>query len=77
MSDDPILELLRAIRGDIAELSVRVDDVGRRVTTLEIQICSLLATPRSREVCARTVQRGQIGIYRIEAQIEEREEGQL
>ena len=74
MSDDPVLELLRAIRGDIAELSARVDDLRRRMATLETQVGRLLATARSREVCARAVQRGQIGIYPIEAEIEEREE---
>jgi len=50
MSDDPnnlVLNLLRAIRGDIANLSERVDDVARRMTTLEIQIGNQVATEQS------------------------------
>jgi hypothetical protein len=50
MSDDPnnmVLSLLRAIRGDIANLSDRVDDFARRMTTMEIQIGHLVATEQS------------------------------
>ena len=59
-SDDPILTALAAIRDDLDKLTERVD--------------SLLATAHRRKIRGRPVQRGQIGIYRIEAQIEKREE---
>jgi hypothetical protein len=50
MSDDSnnlMLSLLRAIRGDIANLSTRVDDFARRMNTLEIQIGHQVATEQS------------------------------
>jgi hypothetical protein len=50
MSDDPdniVLALLRAIRGDIGLLREDMADVRRRMTTLETQIGSFIATEQS------------------------------
>jgi hypothetical protein len=47
MSDNLVIEMLRAIRGDIGKLADRVDDIGRRMTTVETQLGSLLATEQS------------------------------
>jgi hypothetical protein len=50
MSDDPnnlVLNLLRAIRGDVAEIKADMREVKQRLTTLEIQIGSLAATEQS------------------------------
>ncbi len=47
MPDEPdnlVLELLRAIRGDIAELRESMADHGRRLTLLEIAVSNLAAS---------------------------------
>lgn len=50
VSDQPdnlVLELLRAIRGDIAGLRDDMADMRRRLTTLEIQVTNLASTEGS------------------------------
>jgi len=42
--DNLVLELLRAIRGDISDLSEVVVDQGRRLTLLEIAVSNLAAS---------------------------------
>ena len=41
MSDNLVLELLRAIRGDLSVLKDDMADIRRRLTTLEIQVTNL------------------------------------
>ena len=41
MSDNLVLELLRAIRGDIAKLSDRLDEHGRRLGRMEIMMAGI------------------------------------
>ena len=41
MSDNLVLDLLRAIRGDIAKLSERLDDQGHRLLRIEMSVAGL------------------------------------
>lgn len=50
MSDDPnnlVLNLLRAIRGDIGDIKADMIEVKQRLTTVEIQVSNLAATEAS------------------------------
>jgi hypothetical protein len=50
MSDQPdnlVLNLLRAIRNDVAEIRADLLEVKQRLTTLEIQVGNLVATEQS------------------------------
>jgi tetrahydromethanopterin S-methyltransferase subunit G len=50
MSDEPenlVLNLLRAIRADVTEIRADLQEVKRRLTTLEIQVGNLVATEES------------------------------
>jgi hypothetical protein len=44
LSDNLVLEHLRAIRGDLATLTDRIDDLSRRVTALETETRQGLAS---------------------------------
>jgi predicted trehalose synthase len=47
MSDSLILELLRAIRGDIARTNDRLDENGHRLSRIEIALAGLRRDPAS------------------------------
>ncbi len=50
MSDDPnnlVLNLLRAMRGDIGDIKADMAEVKQRLTTVEIQVSNLAATEAS------------------------------
>ena len=47
MSDNLVLEHLRAIRGDIAEMKLDMRDLKHRMTALEISLAGFVATEAS------------------------------
>ncbi len=47
MSESLVLEHLRAIRGDIADMKIDIRDVKHRMTALEIAVASFVGTEAS------------------------------